>query len=175
MSIATRTLRISRVALGAALVAAVTATALPAAAESAAPQTRRISVAPDGAQANGSSTSPVASADGRVVAFSSYASNLAPGDTARTNDVFVRDARDGKLRRIALEGAETSAPGLSANGRYLTFNADDGTLGGYSVHVRDLRTGKTERVAPVLDDGYAASYGTAAISATGRYVAFSGG
>ncbi|MET9511768.1 hypothetical protein ABZX62_25450 [Streptomyces flavidovirens] len=173
MLIAARTLQISRVALGAALVAVVTATALPAAAQSAAPQTRRISVAPDGSQANGSSTSPVTSADGRVVAFSSYASNLAPGDTARTNDVFVRDARDGKLRRIALEGAETSAPGLSANGRYLTFNADDGTLGGYSVHVRDLRTGKTERVAPVLGDGYAASYGTAAISATGRYVAFS--
>ncbi|WP_051338514.1 TolB family protein [Streptomyces flavidovirens] len=184
MSIAARTLQISRVsrvsqisrvALGAALVVAVTATALPAAAESSAPQTRRISVAPDGAQADDSSTSPAVSADGRVVAFSSYASNLAPGGTARTSDVFVRDARDGKLRRVTLDGAEsseTSSPALSANGRYLTFNADDGTLGGYSVHVRDVKTGKTERVAPALDDGYAVSYGAAAISADGRYVAF---
>ncbi|MGX1881456.1 TolB family protein [Streptomyces sp. NPDC055287] len=182
MSIATRISqvsrisRVSRIALGAALVAAVTATALPAAAEPAAPQTRRISVAPDGAQADDSSTSPAVSADGRVVAFSSYASNLAPGDTARTDNVFVRDARDGKLRRVTVEGAassETSTPALSSSGRYLTFNADDGTPGGYSVHVRDLRTGKTERVAPALGDGYAVSYGTAAISTNGRYVAFS--
>ena len=34
---------------------------------------------------------PAISADGRDVAFMSYASNLVPGDTNHSRDVFVRD------------------------------------------------------------------------------------
>ncbi|WP_234046811.1 hypothetical protein [Streptomyces adelaidensis] len=36
----------------------------------------------------------------------------------------------------------------------------------------DLSTGSVERLAPEMDEGYQASYGTAPISANGRYVAF---
>ena len=53
--------------------------------------TTRVSVASDGLQGNNDSYSPSLSADGRLVAFTSLASNLVPGDTNNTNDVFVRD------------------------------------------------------------------------------------
>ena len=41
----------------------------------------RVSLASDGTQGNGISSYPSISADGRYVAFQSYASNLVPGDT----------------------------------------------------------------------------------------------
>ena len=41
----------------------------------------RVSLAADGTQGNGSSTGSSISADGRYVAFHSFASNLVPGDT----------------------------------------------------------------------------------------------
>jgi hypothetical protein len=50
-----------------------------------------VSVTTSGLQANGESADPSISADGRFVAFSSDATNLVPGDTDLTTDVFVRD------------------------------------------------------------------------------------
>ena len=55
--------------------------------------TRRVSVGPGGAQANGSSddlSGPAISAHGRYVAFGSLASNLVARDTNHVFDVFVR-------------------------------------------------------------------------------------
>jgi hypothetical protein len=57
-------------------------------------QTTRVSVASDGAQADGDTDPPVLvaiSADGRYIAFDSVASNLVPGDTHGYFNVFVRD------------------------------------------------------------------------------------
>jgi Tol biopolymer transport system component len=51
--------------------------------------TSRVSVASDGTQANGDSSGPVISADGRSVAFTSNATNLVAGDTNYGYDVFV--------------------------------------------------------------------------------------
>ena len=50
---------------------------------------RRASLAADGAQGNGGSLLPSISANGCVVAFASYASNLVPDDTNEVNDIFV--------------------------------------------------------------------------------------
>jgi hypothetical protein len=53
--------------------------------------TARVSLGSNGVQGNGrSEASPTLSADGRFVAFSSWASNLVPGDTNDAGDVFVR-------------------------------------------------------------------------------------
>jgi Tol biopolymer transport system component len=49
-------------------------------------QTSRVSVASDGTQGNGASHLPAISADGRYVAFTSFATNLVPGDTNNTSD-----------------------------------------------------------------------------------------
>ena len=52
--------------------------------------TTRVSVDSAGNQGNGSSQGPSISADGRLVAFHSDATNLVPNDTNSTLDVFVR-------------------------------------------------------------------------------------
>jgi len=53
--------------------------------------TTRVSVANSGEQGNGDSLRPALSADGRIVAFESNATNLVVGDTNRFSDVFARD------------------------------------------------------------------------------------
>ena len=50
----------------------------------------RVSIGPSDVQANSSSHAPAISSNGRYVAFQSLATNLAPGDTNYTWDVFVR-------------------------------------------------------------------------------------
>src|SRR5947208_15406502 len=66
------------------------------------PLTDRVSVATDGADARGPSFFPSISADGRYVAFHSNASNLVPGDTNGTSDVFVYDRITDRTERISV-------------------------------------------------------------------------
>jgi Tol biopolymer transport system component len=54
--------------------------------------TTRVSVDSANNQGNSDSTSPSISANGRFVAFGSNSSNLVPGDTNNTRDVFVSDS-----------------------------------------------------------------------------------
>jgi len=54
------------------------------------PSTRRVSVATDGTQANGESTSATISADGRYVTFISSATNL-DSNTSAVSGIFLRD------------------------------------------------------------------------------------
>jgi hypothetical protein len=53
--------------------------------------TTRISITNDSAEGDGDSLRPAISADGRIVAFDSSATNLVGGDTNRFSDVFARD------------------------------------------------------------------------------------
>ena len=53
--------------------------------------TTRVSVGSGGTQGNSFSYRLAISADGRYVAFDSTATNLVPGDTNGTDDIFVRD------------------------------------------------------------------------------------
>jgi hypothetical protein len=53
--------------------------------------TERVSVDSSGAESNGSSFAPFTNSDGRFVIFWSRASNLVPGDTNGSHDVFLRD------------------------------------------------------------------------------------
>ena len=56
---------------------------------------------------------PAISADGRFVAFDSLASNLVPGDTNGTNDVFVRDRRAGTTTRVSVSNTGAQGNGYS--------------------------------------------------------------
>ncbi|HXN98980.1 MAG TPA: hypothetical protein VN881_07895, partial [Candidatus Acidoferrales bacterium] len=53
------------------------------------PSTTLLSITREGVQGNGPSFLPVISGDGQFVAFISSASNLAPGDTNKSDDVFL--------------------------------------------------------------------------------------
>ena len=92
-------------------------------------KTRRVSVGRRGVEANSECFDPVVSANGRYVAFDSYASNLVANDTNHVSDVFVRDLMTGTMRRISVRpgGAETHQnsfqPSISASGRYVAYDS----------------------------------------------------
>jgi Tol biopolymer transport system component len=149
-------------------------------------QTTLVSVASDGTQGNDSSSSHVSiSANGRYVAFQSFASNLVSGDTNNTLDVFVHDRQTGQTTRVSVasngtQGNGLSAhPSLSANGRYVAFASSASNLvsgdtnGAEDVFVHDRKTGRTTLVS-VASDGTQGNGESAfpSISDTGRYVAF---
>jgi Tol biopolymer transport system component len=151
--------------------------------------TTRVSVSSRGAQANGRSTNPAISGDGRYVAFHSLASNLVPGDTNGVDDVFVRDLRRGTTTRVRGSSRGGLADGLSdwaavsSDGRYVSFRSAATNLvagdtnGRNDILVRDLRRGTTTRVS-VSTAGGAQADGhsfASALSADGRYVAFDSG
>jgi hypothetical protein len=154
-------------------------------------RTSRASVATDATQANNASDGPGISADGRVVAFHSTASNLVPSDTNNSFDVFVHDMVTGQTDRISVSSGGlqansfSSSPGISADGRYVAFRSQATNLvtgdtnGQLDVFVRDRVAGRTDRVSTASDgtQGNGASGGptgseTPTLSANGRYVAF---
>jgi Tol biopolymer transport system component len=150
-------------------------------------QTRRVSVSSAGIQGNRSSADPSISANGRFVAFDSYAGNLVAGDPGGKSDVFVRDLRTHKTQRISVSSAgargnnDSFQPSISADGRYVAFYSHASNLvppdtnGIPDIFVRDLKAHTTQRVT-VSSTGKLASSGYgprgSSISASGRFVAF---
>ena len=88
-----------------------------------------------GAAANGDSTNPSISADGRFVAFESYASNLGPADNSTQPDIFVRDMRSGRVF-LASRGdgngpaanAPSANPAISGDGHFVAFDSRGSNL-----------------------------------------------
>jgi Tol biopolymer transport system component len=149
------------------------------------------SVATTGVQGNLYSYAVGLSAQARFVLFSSDATNLVPGDTNERSDVFLRDRLAGRTIRVSVSssGAQAAAGadpfggshagGISADGRFAVFRSDAANLvpgdtnGVADVFVRDLATGRTQRVSVSGAGGQANGVsGEPAISADGRYVAF---
>jgi Tol biopolymer transport system component len=159
-----------------------------ASAESLIGATARVSVSSTGAQANGASYGDfgtTVSANGRFVAFESAGSNLVRDDTNGLLDVFVRDLRTGRTRRMSLgrAGAESNGgsygPAISANGRFVVFDSDatnlvTGDTNGFTdLFVRDRWRGTTRRVSTRRHGTQADGFSDGpAISADGRFVAF---
>ncbi len=97
--------------------------------------TTRVSVDSAGGQANSGSSYPSISADGRFVAFVSWASNLVAGDTNGREDIFVHDRQSGTTTRVSVDSAgeqgngySNFAPTLSADGRFVAFASDASNL-----------------------------------------------
>jgi Tol biopolymer transport system component len=148
--------------------------------------TERVSVDSYGNEGFIESNAPALSADGRFVAFYSMASNLVPGDTNTTGDIFVHDRQTGVTERASVDSAgveanaETGTPALSCDGHYVAFGSVASNLvagdtnGCWDVFVRDLWNHTTERAS--LDSSGAqavlASNGPS-LSADGRFVGFS--
>lgn len=144
----------------------------------------RASDAWDGSEADYWSDFPVLSADGRYVAFMSYAANLVPNDSNGFNDIFVRDLQAGSTRRVSISSSGAQGNdyvgwyfNLSADGRYASFCSgatnlvSDDTNGTSDVFVHDLLSGLAVRASEnaLGDQGNGASCANA-ISANGRFV-----
>jgi hypothetical protein len=147
--------------------------------------TRRLSVASDGTQGNDPSVSPSISADGRYVAFFSWANNLVSDDTNDTSDIFVYDTVANTTRRVSVASDGTQgndysfSPSISADGRYVAFysyvsNLVSGDTNNASdIFVYDTVANTSRRIS-VASDGTQGNLDSsfADISADGRYVAF---
>jgi Tol biopolymer transport system component len=101
---------------------------------------QRITVATDGTEANRHNSGPAfVSADGRHVAFSSFATNLAPNDGNNNLDVFVRDRVAGTTVLIS-----ATPSGQSGNGRSDVADlSEDGRFVLFSSHATDFVAGDT--------------------------------
>lgn len=120
----------------------------------------RVNVRPDGSPDPWYAMPASLSADGRVIAFTSYSEELVPGGEAGAGHLYVRDLDTDVTRRVAPGPAGESlpqAPHLSPDGRYLAYEAaprgSDGLLGPSNVYLRDLRTGSTRLVSESVDGG----------------------
>ncbi|HEU4706962.1 MAG TPA: hypothetical protein VFS64_07235 [Solirubrobacterales bacterium] len=144
---------------------------------------------PGGAVADGWSTEPSISADGRKVAFVSSAHDLASGLPATSENVFVRDLDTGVTELVSRAGGAGAAsefstePSISADGRYVAFfsreplGTDDVDLEHFpgDVFVRDRAAATTTLVSratgPTGKPGEVES-SEPSISADGDHVAF---
>ena len=149
----------------------------------------RISLSDAGAEANGMSSTPAISNDGRIIVFSSDASNLVPGDTNNIADVFARDRITGEVRRVSVSSSgqqQTGSPCLftdvSPDGRYVVFTSGATNLvpgvANFACHtyIHDLVTGTTEHVSRSTSGNVAngsSAHTWPAVSEGGRYVVFS--
>lgn len=149
--------------------------------------TVQASVGMGGVAADGPSQSPSLSANGRFVAFESFATNLVADDTNGEADVFVHDRVSGTTERVSVgvNGESISfsvAPRISGDGRFVTFwspasDLVDGDINqSTDIFVRDRTTARTALVSRGWDGRQTTSYSSwSTISADGRYIAFISG
>lgn len=151
-------------------------------------QTFRVSVSSTGVEGDDLSQTPTISADGRFVAFTSYAWNFVPGNSVRP-DVFVHDRLTGSIERVSVDSSGADANGgsygssLSADGRFVVFTSNatnlvpNDTNGRYDVFIRDRLLGTTERVSVDSNGGeadghsYISAFGSS-VSSDGNIVVF---
>ena len=134
---------------------------------------------------NGASLHPALSADGRFVAFISFASNLVAGDSNGVADVFLYDRDNANMTQIVMAAEPESLdrfpvyPSLSDDGRFITFESeannlvDDDSNGVSDVFVYDRQSGETTLVS-VTANGEAANGSSThpRLSADGRLLVF---
>jgi Tol biopolymer transport system component len=134
-------------------------------------------------EGNGVSSAPAISADGRFVAFVSPSTNLVTGVSGQ--QVYVRDRETGQTTVISKSSAgvvgtgSSSAPAISADGRYVAFVSTSANLvtgaSGTQIFLHDRQAGQTtliskdNSVTPVPGNGVSAA---PAISSDGQFIAF---
>jgi Tol biopolymer transport system component len=148
----------------------------------------------NGEALNGSSYSPEISDDGRMIVFSSTATNVVAGGDANggLEDVYAMDLVSGTVKRVSVDGNGVQSslgfsfsPAISADGRVIAFvssaplnaaaarQAARGThLNLRQVYVRDATDGTTTLVSGAADNWPDGPSARPAVSGDGRFVAF---
>lgn len=145
----------------------------------------RVNTSSTGEQANDGAFEPAISANGRYVAFYSYATNLVPGDNNGTADVFLKDRQTGAIELISKKSDGTQgnkfsqAPALSPDARFVAFSgqstnfAPTATSGNHKIFLKDRQTGGIVHIS--VDSSGVELNGSAynpSVSADGNRVVF---
>ncbi|HKR12037.1 MAG TPA: Calx-beta domain-containing protein [Pyrinomonadaceae bacterium] len=114
----------------------------------------------DVASGSGLSEDPVVSANGRFVAFESFAFNIGPDGNNGRKDIFLRDLQTGITTLVSVNLAgdaggnqDSQNPAISADGRYVAFESRASNLAANDtntfsdIFVRDMQTGVTTLVS----------------------------
>lgn len=148
-------------------------------------QTRLISHDMAGLPGNGDSYIPTLSADGRLIAYYSYASNLVAGDSNNAADIFVFDLATATTTLVSRNAGgqpgngDSYMPVISADGRSIAYEswadnlvADDSN-GLLDIFLYDRLSGQTT-LASRNPDGVPANglSQLPALSADGRWLAY---
>jgi uncharacterized repeat protein (TIGR01451 family) len=148
--------------------------------------TELISRGLDGVPASGDA--PVISADGRIVAFRSFADTLvSDGNPNFTAHVYAFDRQTQTMERVdvdsngVLANSQADNLAISADGRYVAFDtfadnlvAGPGDQDGVDVFVRDRVNHTTEGISTVGDSGvFEGNSFLSSITPDGRFVGFS--
>lgn len=150
--------------------------------------TERVSISSNGTQGDyGGSGLPSISADGRYIAFLSYATNLVDNDVNGYGDIFVRDRQTAETILVSrasdgTQGNSTSdMASISADGRYVTFRSSASNfvsgdpIGSWDIFVHDTQGGQTILASTTLDGRAGTGGDWPSISSDGRYVSFTTG
>jgi len=160
---------------------------------------RVITGVPPEMQSDANSSHPAISADGRLVAFMSDATNLVVSRTNGAHNIYVKNTGTGVTTRVSTDSnglagnKDSDYPAISADGRFVAFEsiasnlvpgdtnntctAASGTnINCPDVFLKDTQTGETKRISTDA----AGAQGDReskhpAISADGRFVAFNSG
>lgn len=151
--------------------------------------TQRVSVAEYGYGGNDDSANPSISADGRYVAFQSYAYDLVPDFETDSNQHIYRtdmSTNPPTIQAVSVDpdgyGGNRNSynPSLSHNGQFVAFSSfadnlsEQDTNGYRDVFIRNMATGTTTLVSVDYRYGYAGNdrSGNPSTSGNGRFVAF---
>jgi Tol biopolymer transport system component len=150
--------------------------------------TERITVGLGDTKADGSSSSPLLSPDGRYVWFSSAATNLVTGDTNGNADLFVHDRQTSTTTRLNVTAATGQAldadvelVDVTPNGRFVLFDTaastvvpsdTNGLTDTFRLDALAAPSAAVKKVSPPLSPvSNGASFG-GGISDDGRFVVF---
>ncbi len=152
---------------------------------------RLISTSAAGLEGDGPSYDPAFSADGKYVVFASFADNLVAGDTNHLEDIFRKNLSTGAIDLVSSTSAGglgggasyvTSAPVISADGRYVAFTSSSPNLvagdnnNNTDVFYKDMVTGQIKILSTTKEGAQLTGFSQfVSMSDDGRYVVFSSG
>jgi Tol biopolymer transport system component len=139
-----------------------------------------------GSASNGASSQPAISADGRFVAFTSVATNLALTPGAIGSQIFLRDTQNNTTTLVSRDAVgnagngASSHPTISADGQFVAFTSVATNLAsiiggsGSQIFLRDTVGNTTTLVSREIggNAGDGASSQPAISATTGQFVAF---
>jgi Tol biopolymer transport system component len=139
----------------------------------------------NGVEGNQNSFAPAISADGKSVAFESYATNLVPIDSNNVRDVFVWNYDKSTVTAVsdAPGGIEANSeafePSISGDGRFIVFSSSASTLTSgvdgtstVNLFLKDMQSGTVTLISRDPKTGKGGGGSRGSISEDGSQIAF---